>query len=154
MRQQELKPNCCRPARIDSFNKISLLLAHMPKSDCLCNCAHKCIRHNMNDHQCEFLPVLKEEGIKSLSCRHCDPVLHTLLNKQFKPGLTATFINCNCLPQHCMTCTIKRDKPFTHWLVVSVIFVVQGLRPPELAIIHAIEQSKNLVLDENTNVMN
>ncbi len=92
------------------IQQLSLLLAHMPKSNCLCNCAYKCIRHNVNDHHRECLPVLKEEGIKSWSCRHCVPVLCTLLKKQFKPGLTATFIDCNCLPQHYMSCTIKKGQ--------------------------------------------
>jgi hypothetical protein len=36
------------------------------------------------------------------------------------------------------------------WLcITSVIFVMQGIRPSELAIIYAIEQSKNLAFDEN-----
>ena len=90
----------------------------MPKSDGLCKCAHKCIRCNVDDHQCECLPVLKEEGIKSWIWRHCVPAFCTLLKKQFKPGLTAKLINCNCLPQNCVSCTIKKDKPWTYWLVV------------------------------------
>jgi hypothetical protein len=31
--------------------------------------------------------------------------------------------------------------------------ISQGLRPPELAIIHAVEQSRDLVFDENTYMM-
>jgi hypothetical protein len=59
-RQQELKANCCWPARCEFIQGLPFLLAHMPKSDCLCNCAHKRIRRNMDDHR-ECIPVLKEE---------------------------------------------------------------------------------------------
>jgi hypothetical protein len=45
------------------IQQLPLLLEHMPKSDCLCNCAHKCIRCNADDHLCECHPVLKEEGV-------------------------------------------------------------------------------------------
>ncbi len=34
------------------IQQLSLYLAQMPKSDCLCNCAHKCIRLNVEDNQC------------------------------------------------------------------------------------------------------
>ncbi len=50
--------------RDDGFiQQLALLLEHMPKRDCLCNCAHKCIRCNVDDHHCECLPVLKEEKV-------------------------------------------------------------------------------------------
>ncbi len=44
-------------------HQLPFLLAHMPKSDCLCNCAHECIRCNVDYHHCECLPVLKGEGV-------------------------------------------------------------------------------------------
>ncbi len=107
----------------------------------LCPLMH--IRSNVNNHQCECLPVLKEEGIKSWSCRHCVPALCTLLKKQFKPGLTATFIACNYLPQHCMACTIQKGMNHKHigWLcITNAMVVMQGLMPLKLAIFHAFEQ--------------
>jgi hypothetical protein len=40
------------------------------------------------------------------------------------------------------------------WLCInSAMIVMQGLRPPEFAIIHAFEQSKIPIFDENTNMM-
>ncbi len=45
------------------IQQLPLLLAHMAKSDCLCNCAHECIRCNVDDHHCKCLPVSKEEGV-------------------------------------------------------------------------------------------
>jgi hypothetical protein len=64
------------------IQQLLLLLAHMPKKDCPCNCTHKYIRWNMDNHHCECLPVLKEEGIKSWSCRHCVPVHLVLMRSQ------------------------------------------------------------------------
>ncbi len=48
---------------IDSSNNFHFYLRICQKSDCLCNCAHECIRCNMDDHHCECLPVLKKEGV-------------------------------------------------------------------------------------------
>ncbi len=45
------------------IQQLPLLFAHMPKSDYLCNCAHKCMRCNVDNHHCECLPVLKEGGV-------------------------------------------------------------------------------------------
>jgi hypothetical protein len=46
-----------------------------------------------------------------------------------------------------MSCTIKEGQ------TMNTLVVVQELRPPELAIILAVEQSSDLAFDENTNIM-
>ncbi len=140
---------------IDSSNNFHFYL-RICQSNCLCNCAHKCIICNVEDHQCECLPVVKEERLKSGSYRHNVLVLCTLLKKQFKPGLTATLINYNCLPEHHMSCAIR--KKHTINTLAGCVSPQCNLchartHAPELAIIHAIEQSKDLVFDENTNTM-
>ncbi len=54
------------------IQQLPVLLAHMPKSDYLCNCAHECIRCNVAGHHCECFPALKK-GMNSWSYRHCVP---------------------------------------------------------------------------------
>ncbi len=81
------------------IQQLPLLLAHMPKSDCLCNCAHECIRCNLDNHHCECLPVLKEKGVCHVAVGIVSQHILYLMRPQ---------IRCNYLPVQFFTFIIPK----------------------------------------------